>query len=111
MYAVECASNTRVTCTTLGWRKRASLFQEAPQPPIERLLLPMRFGPYPQRVVAGSELVRIIFLDGDPGAEMYVLGGIGDAKATRADHAFDTVTLSENRILRQAQPAVQRDSP
>jgi hypothetical protein len=65
------------------------------------------FGTHAHRAVAVAEVEGVVFLDGDHGAEIDVLGLVGDAKSTRADYTQDAVAAVENCIDRQTQAVVQ----
>jgi hypothetical protein len=60
--------------------------------------------------VAVAEVEGVIFLDGDHGAEVEILGLIGNAETAHTHHALDAVAAVENGILRQSQATVQ-DTP
>ena len=81
------ASNTRVTRTMLGMLEageRARLLQEVGAAPVERLLVAVGLGPHAHGRVAVAEVEGVVFLEGDRGAEVDVLGLVGDAEAARA---------------------------
>ena len=104
------ASNTRVTRTMLGCSKRASVrasSQEVGAAPVECLLVAVRLGPHAHRSGALAEIVGVVFLDRHHGAEVDVLGLIGDAEPARADHAHDAIAAIEEHS-RAAEP---RDCP
>ena len=61
--------------------------------------------------VAVAEVEGVVLLDGDRGAELDVLGLVGDAEAARADHALDAVAAVENGIDRQSQATVHDTFP
>src|SRR5581483_4304836 len=87
-------------------RERAGFLEEAVSAPLEYFLMPFRLRPDAQALVAQAERLRTIFLDGDPGPELHIVGPVGDAEAPGADHALDAVALVEHRPRRQHYPAI-----
>ena len=67
-------------------RQRTRLLQEVGTAPVEGLLVAADFGFTLRFGVAIAEVEGIVFLHGDRRAEGDVLGLVGDAEATRADH-------------------------
>ena len=91
-------------------RQRARFLQEVGAAPVERLPVAVGLGLDAHGGVAVAEVEGVVFLDGDQGAEIDVLGLVGDAEAARAHHPLDAVAPVENGIDRQTQAAVQ-DAP
>ncbi len=88
-------------------RQRARFQQEVGAAPIERRFMPVRFGPHAHGGVAVAEVEGVVLLDGDEGGEIDVLGLVGNAEATRADHARNAVAAVEHGVCRQNQATVQ----
>ena len=79
-------------------RQRARLLQEAGTAPVERCFVAVGLGPHAHRAVSIAELFRVVLLDGDHGAEVHVLGLVGDAEPAGAHHAHDAVVPVQNGI-------------
>ena len=88
-------------------RQRARLLQEVGAAPLEGLLVAVGLRTHAHGAVAVTEIEGVIFLDGDHGAEVDVLGLVGDAEAARANHAGNAVAAVENGVHRQWRAVVQ----
>ena len=88
-------------------RQRARLLEEVGLAPVEGLLVTVRSRPHVHGAGALAEIVRVVFLDRDHGAEVDVLGLIGDAEPARAHHAQYAVAAVENHSRGQDLAAVQ----
>ena len=108
------ASNTRVTRTMLGCSKRASVrasCRKLERPQSNVCLWRSDFGRTLMVRVAVAEVEGVVLLDRDRGAEIDVLGLVGDAEPARAHHPHDAVAAVENGIDRQSQATVQGAFP
>jgi hypothetical protein len=81
--------------------ERARLQQEVGAAPVERRLVPVRLGPHAHGGVAVAEIEGIVFLDGDEGSEVDVLGLVGNAEPARSDHPRNAIGAVEHGIGRQ----------
>ena len=91
-------------------RQRARLLQEVGAAPVEGLLVALRLRPHAHGAVAVAEVEGVVLLDRDHGAEVDVLGLVGDAEPARAHHAHDAVAAVEDGVDRQLDPALHGPS-
>ncbi len=88
-------------------RQGARFLEEVDAPLLEGGLVALRFRPHAHGGVAVAEVDGVILLDRHHGAEVDILGLVGDAKPARADDAQDAVVVVQDRVDRQYQAAVQ----
>src|SRR5215471_8244964 len=89
----------------------ARFFQEVGATPVESLLVAIGLGLDAHGGVAIAEIKGVVFLDGDSGLEVYVLGLIGNAKPAGADHPHDAIAAIEHRTDWQIYAAVHDAFP
>ena len=89
-------------------RQRARLLEEVGAPLVEGRLVAFRLRPHAHGGVAVAEFDRVVLLDGHHGAEVEILGLVGDAESAGPDDAHDAIAAVQNGIDGQHQPAVQQ---
>jgi hypothetical protein len=81
---------------------------EVGKTPIEGGLVAVGFRPHAHGFVALAEIERKVLFDCNHGAELHILGFIGDPEPARANHADDAIAAIEECAHRQNFASIQR---